>query len=331
MKVLRKLNRVARRYIERDRPIIMMYHRVARVGYDPWELAVWPDRFAEQIEALAAWRRLVPLRWLAAELVRGRTPSKVAAVTFDDGYADVLAAAKPVLERHACPATVFLVTGAIGSTRAFWWDELSRMVFEPSSLPPELEIEIAGCVYRWRAASRAPPAIVIGAGDGPAAARERLHAELWRRLRPLQPGRRQEVIARLGAWAGVEIETNSAHRPLTAEEVRRLAVPGFIDIGAHTVTHAALPLVDEPARRSEIQGSRAACEELIGEPIDAFAYPFGDVDDATAACVRDGGFLCACTTEAGRVSLRGDPMRVPRFGPGNWSGADLVRRLGAEL
>ena len=158
MRALRKLRRVARHFVERERPVILMYHRVARVAHDPWQLAISPDRFAEQIEALVQLRRVVPLRWLAAELAQGPCfPEKVAAVTFDDGYADVFAEARPILERYGCPATVFLVTGVIGKSFAFWWDELSRIILETPLLPTELEIEIAGRVHRWRTDERVGP------------------------------------------------------------------------------------------------------------------------------------------------------------------------------
>ena len=331
MRALRKLSRVARHFVERQWPLILMYHRVARVAHDPWQLAVWPDRFAEQIEALVQLRRVVPLRWLAAELARGRVPRKVAAVTFDDGYADVLAEAKPILERYGCPATVFLVTGVIGKSCAFWWDELSRIVLETPLLPTELEIEVAGRVHLWRSDGRLMGSANAGVGDDPARTREQLHDELWRLLRPLEPQPRGELLIRLSNWAGIEIEAKPAHRPLAAVEVRRLAEPGFIDIGAHTVTHPALPLLDKAKQRSEIEGSRAACEDLIGEPIHTFAYPFGDFDDATAARVRDSGFACACTTIPRRVSMQSDPMLLPRFTVGNWAGEDLARRLTARL
>jgi peptidoglycan/xylan/chitin deacetylase (PgdA/CDA1 family) len=304
-----------------------MYHRVARLTQDPWQLAVAPDRFAGQIEALVQFRRVVPLRWLAAALAEGRVPRKVASVTFDDGYTDVLAEAKPILERYRCPATVFLVTGAIGQSCAFWWDELSRIIFETPSLPAELEIEIARRGHRWRTDGRRVGSTKDEAVDSPALTREQLHDELWRLLRPLEPEPRRELLMRLCAWAGIEIEAKSVHRPLTAEEVRRLANPGFIDIGAHTVTHPVLPLLDEESQRSEIKGSRAAVEELIGEPIYTFAYPFGDFNNGVAACVRDCGFACACTIISGRVSLRSDPVLLPRMGVGNWTGDDLARRL----
>jgi peptidoglycan/xylan/chitin deacetylase (PgdA/CDA1 family) len=305
----------------------MMYHRVARLAHDPWQLAIWPERFVEQIEALVQLRRVVPLRWLAEELARGRVPRRVAAITFDDGYADVLAEANPILERYNCHATIFLVTSAIGDGCAFWWDELSRIVFETPVLPSELKLEIAGRGHRWRIDGRLTRAASYPPGEGPVVTREQLHNELWGLLRPLAPEPRREHVTQLRSWARIDVELECAHRPLTAEEVRRLAAPGFIDIGAHTVTHPALSCLDEAGKRAEIEGSRAACEELIGEPIYAFAYPFGDFDDATAACVRDSGFAFACSAKPGRVSPRTDLMRLPRFAVGNWTADDLARRL----
>jgi len=326
---LRRAKRAVRRFIERERPIILMYHRVARLRHDPWRLAVSPDRFAAQIEALVQLRHVVPLSWLAAQIAHGRVPKKVAVVTFDDGYADLLTDAKPVLERYACPATAFIVTGVVSNTHSFWWDELSRLVFETPLLPTELEIEIGGRDHRWHTDDLAT-ASRRGAVDGgqTAVTREQLHGELWTLLRPLDPEPRWELLVRLCAWAGVEIEANSAHRPLTAKEVGDFASPGFFDIGAHTVTHPMLPWLDEARQRAEVENGRAACEELIGEPIQTFAYPYGQYDDAIADYVRDAGFACACTSRQRAVSPREDLMALPRFKVDNWNGADFAKKLG---
>src|SRR5690606_2172259 len=46
-------------------------------------------------------------------------------VTFDDGYSDNLHTALPLLERFAVPATVFVVSGRLGTEP--WWDRLARL------------------------------------------------------------------------------------------------------------------------------------------------------------------------------------------------------------
>ena len=44
----------------------------------------------------------------------------------------------------------------------------------------------------------------------------------------------------------------------------------------------------------------------------AFAYPFGDYNEACVEVVREAGFLCAFTTEYGRIYPGYDPAKLPR-------------------
>ena len=46
---------------------------------------------------------------------------------------------------------------------------------------------------------------------------------------------------------------------------------------------------------------------------DALAYPYGDYNDACVAAVREAGFLCAFTTQYGRVYPGDDPYLLPRI------------------
>src|SRR5438105_34157 len=91
--------RATRQLTSMQRPIVLLYHRVANLASDPWHLAVSPERFAVQIEILARERTIVPMTWLAKKLRDGRLPRRAAAITFDDGYADVFHNALPVLQR----------------------------------------------------------------------------------------------------------------------------------------------------------------------------------------------------------------------------------------
>ena len=105
---------------------------------------------------------------------------------------------------------------------------------------------------------------------------------------------------------------------MTAEEVRRLAEPDFIDIGAHSVTHPTMPSLDPAALRAEVGESKRSCEALIGRSVEGFAYPFGDHDKASVACVREAGFAFACSTEDGVLTDRSELWRLPRLAVRNW-------------
>jgi peptidoglycan/xylan/chitin deacetylase (PgdA/CDA1 family) len=99
---------------------VLLYHRVAVTDVDSWRIAVHPERFAEHVELIATRFRVRPL----VDLLDARDAA--VAVTFDDGYRDNLYVAKPLLERHDVPATVFVVSGYLDSGLDFWWDVLER-------------------------------------------------------------------------------------------------------------------------------------------------------------------------------------------------------------
>lgn len=305
-----RLGRMHARLVGRTDPIVLMYHRVAEVPHDPWRLAVAPARFAEQLDVLTRRRRVVPLDWLVAELEARRVPDRAVAITFDDGYADVLLHAKPVLERFAAPATVYLTTGAIGRRAELWWDELARLVLASPALPAAVTLAIGGRPTTFDTADRAAA-----------------HLAIWSALRPLAEAPRAALLAELARAIVVPAPRHPLDRALDPDEVRALAAGGLVAIGAHTVTHPSLPLLDPAAQRREMRESRAACEALVGAPVTAFAYPFGDHDDASVAAARECGFRHACTVEPGVVTSARQRFRIPRILVDDWDGAELERRV----
>jgi peptidoglycan/xylan/chitin deacetylase (PgdA/CDA1 family) len=87
---------------------IICYHSVQPGWESP--LAVEPTDFADQCAWLARHRQVLPLGAAVDRLDRsGRLPRGVAALTFDDGFADLYTHALPVLRRNQLPWTVFLV------------------------------------------------------------------------------------------------------------------------------------------------------------------------------------------------------------------------------
>ncbi len=97
--------------------VVLTYHRVAVLRDDPEQLAVSPDRFRRQLEFL---RSNYPI--LRFDEPWGKPERMSFVITFDDGYADNLTAALPILREFDCPAAFFICAGAIGSEREFPWD-----------------------------------------------------------------------------------------------------------------------------------------------------------------------------------------------------------------
>ena len=317
--------------IRRSGPIILMYHQVSVLESDPWLLAVNPRHFAEQLEVLARRREVVPLRQLTAEIDTSRLDSRQVAITFDDGYADNLTNAKPILEQFGFPATVFVVGDAVGQERELWWDELDRVFLGQHSLPDHLEIHFNGRTHRWDLSD--------GGRSGPltkwrGSARERLRQSLWRQLRGLPASERWHVIDELQAWASQTPRVRPERRVMSAEEVVRLGADGLIEIGAHTASHPRLAALSPVAQLDDIVRGKRRLEEIIGGPTTSFSYPFGgqlDVSSITVQAVRKAGFERACTTRKGTVQPGMDPFRLPRIYVGDWSAADFERQLASWL
>lgn len=103
-------------------PWLLMYHSVADSAADPYRITVSPHRLRSQLEWLdARGLRGVGVGELLRERAAGRGQDLVG-LTFDDGYQDFVDEAVPLLQRHECTATVFVLAGRLGSTNA--WDPL---------------------------------------------------------------------------------------------------------------------------------------------------------------------------------------------------------------
>ncbi len=301
---------VAKR-VGRQLPVVLMYHRVADLTLDHYHLAVSPARFEQQIAALTKVRKVVPLEQLLDTPEGGEA---LAAITFDDGYRDVVTNALPVLERHACPATLFLSTAMVGSAREFWWDELVRIVFE-TTLTQEVELDVLRSGRKWRI--------------GPAtrrADRARVVEELSGVLRYLPVQSRANAIARMAAACGIDLAMRDSHAIVTADEVRALDGT-LLSIGAHSQHHVSLRHCDAATQVREINGSRDDCEKLTGRVPKTFAYPFGDYDPRVVERVREAGFAAAVTVDRRLLRPDGDPLMLPRIEVRDWSVQDLMRRL----
>jgi peptidoglycan/xylan/chitin deacetylase (PgdA/CDA1 family) len=194
-------------------PVVLAYHGVGRADPedDPERLVTSPELLASHIRMLQRRR----YSFLTAEelLDAGGPRHRTAALTFDDGFADWLTDALPVLEALAVRATFYVCPGLLGARARSVHGEHGRLLDD----------------------------------DGVRA----LHA------------------------AGMEL-------------------------GAHSMTHPDLRLLDDAALAHEVRESKAAVERITGAPCRTFAYPYGLYDLRVAAAVRDAGYELAFAWAPGR-------------------------------
>ncbi len=118
---------------------ILMYHRICPRPNNRFSptYSVTPSRFAKQLAGLIrrGYRPFSLTQLVEAQRAGTRLSEKAFAVTFDDGYANNLLYALPVLIKLNVPATLFLATAYVGETGPFPFDDW--MINAPNDIPED--------------------------------------------------------------------------------------------------------------------------------------------------------------------------------------------------
>ena len=107
---------------------------------------------------------------------------------------------------------------------------------------------------------------------------------------------------------------------LSPSDIRALRQRGF-QFGSHGWSHSRLTRLGKKSLRQELLASRRWLEDVLGEAVDTFAYPYGDFDPAVVQAVGEAGFKIAYTTVSGFYHYETHPLMIPRiyvhqsFGP----------------
>lgn len=134
------------------------------------------------------------------------------------------------------------------------------------------------------------------------------------------------VADRIGKSSDWEASEGGEARPLMDAVQTRDWLAAGNWIGAHTCTHPRLSKLPRDRAREEIVSSKKKLEDQFGRPIEHFAYPFGDYDDAVVEMVREAGFKTACTMDRGVNDRTNDPFRLKR-----WTARYPTRTIGAWI
>lgn len=275
-----------RRVLGRD-GVILCYHLVlpranGHCDYSQRGIVTSVAHFDRQ---LAYLRRSFHVTSLTEYLKRRGAPSRpVAAVTFEDGWADNYEHAYPILRRHGVPATIFLTTGFVDSGRPFWHTTLIYLLTQgdlgalrvedlPSERYPGL---IAGCLLRLRDLRRR---LTVDDVD-----------ELIERLKSVREELIEDLIRDLAARLRLPLEPVLSRRfALSWDRVHEMARDG-IDYGAHGVTHRILTTLSAAEVVEESRGASRAIEGRLGSSVALFLCPNGESTPAIDRIVLATGY-----------------------------------------
>lgn len=292
---------------------ILIFHRVLPRRDELHDDIPDTQAFELTMSWVARWFNVMPLDAAVDALQQRRLPPRAAAITFDDGYADNLTVAVPVLRRHGLCATFFIATGYLDGGR-MWNDTVAEALRRCPA--PQLDLSDLGLgvlpLQDWRARRRALVAVL-------------------RAAKYLPQQQRQQTVDAIAVRAGQVLPDDLM---LTTPQLRALRDAGM-QIGAHTVTHPILTRLQPAQARDEIVASRRDLEQRLQQPVTLFAYPNGspgtDYDATHAAMVKDAGLAAAFSTAAGAARTGDDPFQLPRFTPWDRTAPRFALRMGRNL
>lgn len=297
----------------RQRLSIFIYHRVLAAPDALFPGEVHAAQFDDQVRWISQWFTVLPLPEAIRRLQDGSLPSGAAAITFDDGYADNLHLAMPILQRHGACATLFVATGFLDGGCMFndrVIEAVRRSTRDALHLPALLpEPLVLGDVAQRRAGIFA----------------------LIKRLKYLPMAERDAAVDTVVQAAGITLPTDLM---LTRDELRRWHSNG-LQVGAHTVNHPILARLPDADARAEMADGRAELQVLLNDSIALFAYPNGkpgeDYLPAHVDMVRSLGFEAAVSTTWGAATATSPTFELPRFTPWDRTrlrfGTRVVRNL----
>lgn len=278
---------------------ILRYHAICdpRAGYAEPGICVSPAAFERHVAYLATNYRVVGLPEAVDALRRGATlPANAVALTFDDGYADNLAAAR-VLARHGVTATFYITAGCMAGGAPFWPVELRTLL--PAVRQPVLRLSVADAAVDIPLATDTERRVAI-----------RTVSRLFK-SHPIPT--RESLREQLRRAAGSPAIPDCMLRWDQIAEMHRLGMT----IGGHTLTHPNLPSAGIAAASDEVAGCKARLERELGERVTMFSYPNGGAErymtPEIARVVRDAGYDAATTSRNAFAGRRSDLYALERI------------------
>lgn len=227
--------------------LVMMYHRINEISSKELNhLTVSTTNFEQQLILFKENFQILKVEDDWSSLKKTGL-----VVTFDDGYADNMLNALPLLEKHQIPATIFVTTLNINTKNEFWWDRLS---FDYNHI--NYEFNIPGNInminkddYSYKKLSN-----II-------AKLSTLEIEKW--------------LFDFENLNNINFKPRDEYRSLTSDELFSLSIHPLITIGIHTENHYYLGELNFENQKKELLLSLEKLRNSTHRFINYLAFPYG--------------------------------------------------------
>ena len=283
-----------------DRAVVLAYHSIADSSdYASPAIQVSCEDFERQISHLNQNYNLVKLSEIAAALDGDwNLPERSVAITLDDGYADNISNALPILEKYNAPASLFVTVKPVLERAPFWVGRLERAIRTADGYEALSKRLLLPCSLNTGNEAFSAAASHINNRSG---------------------NERRKAISNVEEALkndGARIESFDDFMA-SPEQLKSWQAAGM-EIGAHSLTHPILTSLDDDEAFSELKDSKTRLETELGTEIPGLAYPNGpgvasNVDKRIVNLARKAGFKYAVTSKRGAVFETSSALAIPRI------------------
>ena len=214
---------------------------------------------------------------------------KICVFTFDDGFADNLTYAYPILKKHQIPFIIYVPTGVPDKTMVKWPYILKDMILDNNFV----EFKNDGAINRLDCGSTEEKQFAYNC--------------LAQKILFSDENTFNILIEEILTRNGFDSISKTEELGLKWNQIQELANDPLVTIGSHSIDHLMLSKISQSRARFEIMESKKRLEDKIGAEVKHFAYPYGSTRAFGAKeieMVQEAGYDTAVTTSPGNLFPR---------------------------
>lgn len=277
---------------------IFLFHRVSPKK-DPLWAPIPPEQFDSIIDYIAKNHTVVSLEnhiIFSKELKP--SSKKIAAIVFDDGYKDFLEYALPILKKHNCPASMYVVSDCVTTQVPPWTYILDYHFSNSKKLELKLNFDFLPENLHVQKFNNQDEKLKFA-------------KDFKLQLKMIPNSQRVALFEQtISSLDDVSIPKNLM---LNWDELLQIKNEG-VEIGSHSMTHPLLAkLENESDLINEIKGSALIIEKMLGKFPLALSYPIGSYNETTKRIAKEAGYkMGLAVNQQFYDSSKNDLFEIPR-------------------
>ena len=294
------IDALRRRFNPDGSPVILRYHSVcADSRLISAGIRISPEAFKEQVEYFSKYFQVITMNQLVDSIQNQiALPKNTLVLTFDDGYADNLEAAR-MLKHYGMTGLFYITAGCIETDELFWVAEVRHLIKNTNKETMTLDFPDGEHIFPLSNHSE----------------REQSINKLTRLLKSVTMKIREDIRKSFRLKLG-DVLAFPKNLMLNWSQLNEMVEMGM-EIGGHTMTHPNLPSATQEEAWEEIRQCKSLLEARLKIKVNHFAYPNGGsvahYDNKTKDLVRKAGFQSATTSKSGIPDFESDIFELRRM------------------